>query len=250
MEDALLELVVLVNVTKRVASVLDARFEVLQGRAPPNPPLEKEESYSESNIVSEEDIIEEMSMWMDALKMLSESISHPVQGQLLANEPTAVISEEVKSISEKYRHYVLNIRDRFPSISFELAKRLGECNFTRVERLRDSHRVNTTVVLVPVDEIPRNNEPKRKVREPSGRSIQSTTGTSESRPSIFSNEYQSTSSPTESIVSISPSVQNNDAASGRRQYPSLPLGAILGEPMRCLSCMVTLDDIRSRNDWQ
>lgn len=214
---------------------------------------------------SHEKVVEDFTTWMDALIGLSPSLACPAPDDALLIESDAVLSEEIGLIPDSYRSFVIAIKDAFPLISTKLAKRLGEGNLKRIERLRDVREGKFPAIpMVPVWKIRQDINPGGNSRgaahsdsggfsmsDPSVLNRSISTGNSGSGPSIFDRNIvqRPTISPTNSVVSLSPSTGTGESA-GRRQLPPLPLGCDFGEPIQCPICNLVLQNVRNLNEWQ
>jgi len=84
--------------------------------------------------VAFEDIIDEMSVYMENLLSLATSLEHAAEDNVHV-EPSPILVDDLTSVVEPARPFIIIIKDRFPSIDFPLARKLGETNWLRRERL-------------------------------------------------------------------------------------------------------------------
>jgi hypothetical protein len=80
-------------------------------------------------------LVEDLSTYMESLVDLSPSLEHPATDILVYDTNTAPI-DDLSSVLEAARPFVIIIKDRFPSIEPALGRKLGEANWLRRERLR------------------------------------------------------------------------------------------------------------------
>jgi hypothetical protein len=221
-----------------------------------------------------EDIIEDLSTYMESLADLSPSLDHPATDHAFIEDVNTSLIDEFSTVSEPAKPFVLIIRDRFPSLDAGIAKRLGEANWQRRERLRmklasapemgefyaeDDGNSSTGDTIVDAG---------RQVVEDQQtivgtarssisvtRTFQSTTIESRfSDPSIFDNASIHVPTPgrvrrAESVTSFATSVARG-MDYGQRRVPNLPVDHVYGSTFRCNICGDTLTTIRHRSDWK
>jgi hypothetical protein len=221
-----------------------------------------------------EDIVEDLSIYMDSLTDLSSSLDHPATDNILIEDLSTSLAEEFANVPEPARPFVFIIRDRFPSLEIGIVKRLGEANWQRRERLRikfesapgmdetssteeDSSSLEATIV-----------DPRRNIVEDQQtivstirtsisltRTVQSTTIASDfSDPSIFDNMSISVPlarrvRPPESVTSFATSMAEG-LDQGQRRIPNLPEEHEYGSPFQCQICGDVQTGIRNRGDWK
>jgi hypothetical protein len=87
-----------------------------------------------------DDIIEDLSTYLESLTDLSPSLDHPATDHFFLEDINASLMDELSTVSEPARPFVLIIKDRFPSLDARIVKRLGEANWHRRET-RDETRL-------------------------------------------------------------------------------------------------------------
>lgn len=239
------------------------------------------DSDSNSSALSDEELdfyelIEDLYTYMESLQDLTPSLEYPaVDTQQIGT--TATLTDDLSSVSELARPFVVIIMDRFPSIDFPLARKLGESNWIRRERLREklaSQSVNNEQVssnddvgqetIVDGNVIAFENQVMRDAAPPAPsqytRSITSryqsiTTTSGFSEPSLFDSvpaRGPVTSAHrhvAESVTSFATSMAGA-FHNGQRRVPSLPTGHDFTAPFRCQFCGKSLESIQNRADWE
>jgi hypothetical protein len=222
-----------------------------------------------------EDIIEDLSTYMESLTDLALSLDHPAADHVFVEEVNKSLIDEFSTVSEPARPFFLIIRDRFPSLDAGIVKKLGEANWQRRERLRmklasapdmaevsstgddDNSSIGDTIV-----------DPRRQAAEDQEtivstvrssisltRTFQSATIESQfSEPSIFDNMSISIPAtrrvrPAESVTSFATSVAEG-VGHGQRRVPNLPDDHGYGSTFQCKICGEILAGIRHRADWK
>jgi hypothetical protein len=221
-----------------------------------------------------EDIIEDLSIYMESLTDLSPSLDHPAADHVLIEAPNNSLVDEFANVSEPARPFVSIIRDRFPSLETGIVKKLGEANWQRRERLwikfasapgmdetssteDDSSSLEVTVV-----------DPRRYIVEdqrtfvsavPTSisltRTLQSTAIASDfSDPSIFDTMSISVPPvrkprPPASVTSFATSIADG-LDQGQRRIPNLPVEHEYGTPFQCQICGDVVTGVRNRADWK
>lgn len=221
-----------------------------------------------------EDIIEDLNIYMESLADLSPSLNYPATDYVLIEPTNSSLIDDLSSVPEPARPFVLIIKDRFPSLEAGLVRKLGEANWQRRERLRDklasapemeentsveddSSSVGGTVV-----------DPYRQVvqdRQTIGSTVRSSTSLTNtfqsitiasefSEPSIFDNLSISIPvsrrvRPAESVTSFATSAADG-LEHGQRRIPSLPEDHEYGSPFQCRICGDILAGVRNRADWK
>lgn len=234
------------------------------------------ESDSESSMSEYvfDDIIEDLSTYMESLADLSPSLDHPATDHVFIEDVNTSLIDEFSSVSEPARPFVLIIRDRFPSLEAGIVKKLGEANWQRRERLRirlasapemeessaaDDENSSTGETIV---------DPRREAFEDQqtitstvrssisvARTCQSITIKSQfSEPSIFDHMSSSaavtrTVRPAESVTSFATSGAEG-MGHGQRRVPNLPDQHVYGSTFQCKICGDVLTRIQHRADWK
>lgn len=242
-----------------------------------------DDSDSDSNysVLSDEEldlyeVIEDLYAYMESLIDLTPSLDCPAVDTLQIGI-TATLTDDLSSVSEPARPFVVIIMDRFPSIDFPLARKLGESNWMRRERLREklaSSAANNEQVSSDDDDgqetivdgtvVAFENQAVRATA-PSApsqytRSIASyhqsiTTASGFSEPSLFDSiSVRGPITPArrhvpESVTSFATSMA--DALdNGQRRVPSLPGNHDFTSSFHCPFCGEYLEYIRNRADWK
>ena len=140
-------------------------------------------------------------------------------------------------VSALAEQYVRQICDKYPKAPNELAERLGEANWQRFQRIRDSEQeksetaTNTKGVL----------ELAKSAFAPVSHFHDS--GLGSSIPAL--SQYAASVASHTSYLS-----SEADKESGRLRVPSIPKEAVDGLPFGCFICGKTLTTIRNRVDWK
>jgi hypothetical protein len=230
------------------------------------------ESFASDEDVDE--IIEDMKAYMESLMDLSPSLDHPAMDTAIIEDLGTTLIDDLSGVSEPARPFVLIIRDRFPSLEIGLARKLGEANWQRRQRLReklssapvmtensslddDNSSSADTVVGRQHQNAPDTATQASIVR--SSLSIPSTyqsitTGSKFSDPSIFDN--QSIIAPrasrpfsyAESMTSFATSMADG-LEYGQRRIPNMP-DHEYDASFQCHVCGDVLTRIRHRADWK
>jgi hypothetical protein len=98
-----------------------------------------------------EDIVEDLKVCSEGLLDLTPSLENPANDYAVV-EDTNVALIDLSSATEPVRPFVLILKDRFPSTTANLIKKLGEANWHRRERLREK------LVSAPVMAYPSSND--------------------------------------------------------------------------------------------
>jgi hypothetical protein len=220
-----------------------------------------------------EDIVEDLKVYNEGLIDLTPSLETPANDSVVIEDINLTLMDDLSSISEPARPYVLLIKDRFPSTPANLVKRLGEANWQRRERLREkkasapamgpdssnedeTSSMSETVTDNVQHRISIRRSPRTSIIDSSvsfASIYQSNTTVSDfSNPSIFDHDavqlpvIQKARIVAESVTSFATSM----ADGGQRRVPNLPYEHDFESPFQCTICGDVLRDIRSRADWK
>jgi hypothetical protein len=230
------------------------------------------ESMSSISDTTFEDSIEDLSTYMESLVDLAPSLEHPATDIFIYDTSIAPI-DDLSSVPEAARPFVVILKDRFPSIEPGLGRKLGEVNWLRRERLRQKLAVVAQVdstpptlftddrsdgdtVIAPNNQSAHLSAPSvhSTVRPPSHyRSV--TTQSTFSDPSLFDSDSiaaprQRRNLPAaESVTSFVTSLADGPEY-GQRRIPPLPDNHDFDAPFQCQVCGDTQLNIRNRADWK
>ena len=229
------------------------------------------ESMSSISDTTFEDLIEDLSTYMESLVDLAPSLEHPATDIFIHDTGTAPI-DDLSSVPEAARPFVVILKDRFPSIEPSLGRKLGEANWLRRERLTqkvasaaqvdstpipfmDDHSDGDTVIALN-NQLAHLSAPSvhSTVRPPSHyQSV--TTQSTFSNPSLFDSDSiaaprQRRNLPVaESVTSFVTSLADGPEY-GQRRIPHLPDNHDFDAPFQCQVCGDTQLNIRNRADWK
>jgi hypothetical protein len=222
-----------------------------------------------------EDVVEDLKVYCGSLMELNPSLENPATDLVVMEESNSTLTNDLFSVSEPARPFVLIIKDRFPSTDADLVKKLGEANWQRRERLstrlaynqrkstdssRDSDAASDAeTALDPMrDQAVINHGRPSVIRSSIGSACnyQSiTTASNFSEPSIFDRDsarippHHRRRSVAESLTSFATSVAEGDE-NGQRRFPSLPSNHDFDSSFQCKICGDLLNDISNRADWK
>lgn len=209
-----------------------------------------------------DDIIEDLSTYMESLADLSPSLDHPATDKVFTEDVNNSLIDELWAVSQPAWPFVSIIRDRFPSLDAGIARKLGEGNWQRRERLRvkfasaDSS-IGDTIVNPRHGVVEDQQTIGSTVRSSISLSkrFQSITISSQfSEPSIFDSMSLSVTDarrvrPAESVISFASSVAEG-MEHGQRRVPNLPEDHEYGSRFQCQICGQILTGIRHRAGWE
>jgi hypothetical protein len=149
----------------------------------------------------------------------------------LVNKSNLTPSIAEFKISEPATIYVRNILDKFPSADIKLIQRLGECNWQRYVKIRNSKEgseIDRGILL-----------------EAAGSIFQPT--------SIFHDSGLGSTIPANSCYAASASSfisKAGDADGGYFRVPPMPKEVFDGKPFECFICRHIIHHIKNRVDWK
>jgi hypothetical protein len=222
-----------------------------------------------------EEVVEDLSAYMENLIDLSPSLDHPAIDTVLIEDPTTSLNDILSGATEPARPFVLAIWDRFPSLEKVLVRRLGEANWDRRQRLREKLsaalelRANLATnndesdIEDTADTVVGDAERRMTRYEAStvGSSFShpstyqsSTTRSGFSEPSIFDRGSLFIINPqrrsiAESMTSFASSAMDGSRP-GERRVPNLPDNYDFESPFQCPICGDILTELRHRADWK
>jgi hypothetical protein len=221
--------------------------------------------------VAFEDIIDEMSVYMENLLSLATSLEHAAEDNVHV-EPSPILVDDLTSVVEPARPFIIIIKDRFPSIDFPLARKLGETNWLRRERLWEKltavaegdaaptlndalSRGDTVTDIHPSshsDQRPTDSIMSGVTRPSVHQSVTTASGFTE--PSLFdtSSHLPHGARPdrvAESVTSFATSMADG-LGHGQRRIPRPPENHDFQGPFRCQICGIILTDIHNLADWK
>jgi hypothetical protein len=214
-----------------------------------------------------DDVVEDLNTYIESLVDLSPSLENPANDFALIEDSNSNVIEELSSIPEPVRPFVMIIRDRFPSTEAFLVKKLGEANWHRRERLRQKFASvpimgsadSTSDESSGVADTIRGPNPGVADSRQSSTDISIThqsitTGSDFSEPSLFDGNsitfhLQRSNSVTESITSFSTSLVDGPEH-GQRRIPKLPENHDFEDSFQCQLCGDVLWNIQNRADWR
>jgi hypothetical protein len=209
---------------------------------------------------------------MDSLADLSTSLDHPAIDIVPVEDTRNSVIDDFPLVYQPARPFISIIRDRFPSLDADIARKLGEANWQRRERLRimlasapeagDSSSISDKDDSSIADTIVgprRGSYGDQETTISTGRSSISLTQTFQSvtissqfsEPSIFDRmsvliPTTRKSRPTESVTSFTSSVLEQ----GQRRVPNLPEDHDYSSSFQCKICGEILNSIRHQADWK
>lgn len=222
-----------------------------------------------------EDILEDLKVYNEGLLDLTPSLENPADDFAVV-EDTNVALIDLSSVAEPARPFVLILKDRFPSTTANLIKKLGEANWHRRERLRDklasapvmSHPSSNNDETSSVSETVIDHRQRHAIASRSPRTsvvrssmsfasiYQSNTTVSEfSNSSIFDQDVvhfpavPRVRSVAQSVTSFATSIADWPE-SGQRHVPRLPNDHDYESPFQCIICGDVQRDIRNHADWK
>jgi len=222
-----------------------------------------------------EEVVEDLSAYMENLIDLSPSLDHPAIDTVLIEDPMTNLNDILSGATEPARPFVLAIWDRFPSMEKVLVRRLGEANWDRRQRLREKLSAALELRANPAAN---NDEPdiedtgdtvvgdsERQVTRYEASTLgssfshpstyqSSTTRSGFSEPSIFDRDSilipnHQRRSIAESTTSFASSTMDGSGP-GQRRVPNLPDNYDFGSPFECPICGDILTELRHRADWK
>jgi hypothetical protein len=215
------------------------------------------ESSSASNEI--EEIIEDLKRYNDCFLDLAPTLENPAK-ESDPDENACNLSEETQILAQA-RPFVADIKYRYPSIDEEFARRLGEANWQRRERLRE----RLAAALPEIIEL------ENKAFDEQGTDLSgyleeavNISGLSETNKSSYSGPSSwaiSSSGPQAqmksvfrrapaSMTSLATSIEDGDLGKARRRIPKLPVDHEWGSVFRCTVCGDTLRNVDSPAEWK
>lgn len=226
------------------------------------------ESNSDSGSAENElqGILDDLEMYMETLDDISISLNHPATDYLPEEVFIQGHNDMFQGIVVDALPYASLIRDRFPSLSLTLLKRLSETNLRRSRRMKERREANVQQG-VPKDGTSLNIKDMTGVHtietaELTGIHSHENSSSYESYKDsaigsvIGSSTADSADSDTESIFSIAESMASSASSiankdnSGSRRVPDLPKGHDFDSSFCCQICGDVLRHITNRSLWK
>ena len=199
---------------------------------------ESDGSSNPGGVVIEKNFVKDIAAHLTCLMDLVPTIEQTGQQRDLAGR---VVVGSLPSASFRMsapaEQYVRQICDKYPKAPNELAERLGEANWQRFQRIRDSEQEKSETATDTKGAL----ELAKSAFAPVSQFHDS--GLGSSIPAL--SQYAASDA---SYISYLSSEVDKD--SGRLRVPSIPKEAVDGLPFGCFICGKTLATIRNRLDWK
>lgn len=136
-------------------------------------------------------------------------------------------------VTDAARSWVLKVHDKFKNASISLIERLGEANWQRYLRVRQSMEAEESIYDMPIS--------AHSTFIPASKFHDSGLGSSVRPESSFARTVASHSSFVSSLA---------EQGASCARVPPTPSGVVNGTPFQCFICKRTLTNIRNRVQWK
>ncbi len=197
---------------------------------------------SDVTLEAQQSLCTEMSSYISCLMELVPTLEEALATTKDYHDMKQEVPAAILQVSGPAQPFILLIHDKFRRAELSLVRRLGEANWVRSGRMRNSPAASTCFhdESGELPEVLRRNYPAASVAPNSLLASES----------IFHDSGLGTSIPAKSQYAASFASPLSQETGGSAKVPPTPKEVFAGEPFRCQLCQNTLLAVKSRADWK